>query len=149
MESNGSASRRRVRKLRCSVMNYDWGRIGTESGVARLFSLNSRVDIEGGKPYAEFWMGTHESGPSFVVEKSENNGVVVGEEEEITAGGLSLKSWIAKNPSVLGDKVVEKWGANLPFLFKVWLLVFPFPTVGLIDRSFLDSFGVSKFLGLR
>ncbi|KAI8541870.1 hypothetical protein RHMOL_Rhmol08G0094900 [Rhododendron molle] len=119
MESNGSASRRRVRKLRCSVMNYDWGRIGTESGVARLFSLNSRVDIEGGKPYAEFWMGTHESGPSFVVEKSENNGVVIGEEEEITAGGLSLKSWIAKNPSLLGDKVVQKWGANLPFLFKV------------------------------
>lgn len=119
--NNGSASHTRVKKLKCSVMNYDWGRVGAESGVARLFSLNSGVDVEEGKPYAEFWMGTHESGPSFVVEDCVNNndnGVVIGA-EEIGGGGLSLKSWIAKNPSVLGDKVVHKWGANLPFLFKV------------------------------
>ncbi|CAA0817274.1 Mannose-6-phosphate isomerase 2 [Striga hermonthica] len=32
---------------------------------------------------------------------------------------VSLKDWIEKNPSVLGDKVLEKWGTNLPFLFKV------------------------------
>ncbi|KAL7221553.1 hypothetical protein ACSBR1_023498 [Camellia fascicularis] len=104
MESNGSSNRRRtLQRLRCSVKNYDWGRIGHESRVSRLFSRNSGLHIEEGKPYAEFWMGTHESGPSFVLEN----------------GGLSLNSWIAKNPNVLGDKVVQKWGVNLPFLFKV------------------------------
>ncbi|KAI8019483.1 Mannose-6-phosphate isomerase 1 [Camellia lanceoleosa] len=104
MESNGSSNRRRtLQRLRCSVKNYDWGRIGRESRVSRLFSRNSGLHIDEGKPYAEFWMGTHESGPSFVLEN----------------GGLSLNSWIAKNPNVLGDKVVQKWGVNLPFLFKV------------------------------
>ncbi|GAB2233092.1 hypothetical protein Droror1_Dr00002307 [Drosera rotundifolia] len=32
------------------------------------FQVNSGVGIDLKKAYAEFWMGTHESGPSFVVE---------------------------------------------------------------------------------
>ncbi|KAF5205502.1 Mannose-6-phosphate isomerase [Thalictrum thalictroides] len=92
-------------KLRCSVQHYDWGKIGQQSEVARLFSLNSgNLDIEADKPYAELWMGTHESGPSFV---------------ETDAEYVTLNSWISENPSVLGDKVVKEWGNNLPFLFKV------------------------------
>ncbi|XAR51535.1 Mannose-6-phosphate isomerase [Bertholletia excelsa] len=113
MEVNGSSRRRDLRRLRCSVKNYDWGRIGAQSRVARLFSLNSGVDIDKAKPYAELWMGTHDSGPSFVAESE--NGVSFGSESE----GVSLKSWIEKNPAVLGEAVVRKWGVNLPFLFKV------------------------------
>ncbi|PSR87821.1 Mannose-6-phosphate isomerase [Actinidia chinensis var. chinensis] len=112
MEEDGSSS---VKRLRCSVKNYDWGRIGRESRVARLFSLNSGLDVEESRLYAEFWMGTHESGPSFLVETLENEASMGSERSE----SLSLKSWIEENPSVLGDKVVEKWGVNLPFLFKV------------------------------
>ncbi|XP_059670593.1 mannose-6-phosphate isomerase 1-like [Cornus florida] len=114
IDDGSPAGQGRLRRLRCSVHNYDWGRIGRDSGVARLFSLNAGAEIEEEKPYAELWMGTHGSGPSFVVQSGEN-GVSVGEE----GGDLSLKSWIAQNPSVLGDKVVDKWGSNLPFLFKV------------------------------
>ncbi|CAL5444973.1 unnamed protein product [Camellia sinensis] len=33
--------------------------------------------------------------------------------------GLSLNSWIAKVPGVLCDKVIQKWGVTLPFMFKV------------------------------
>ncbi|WOH07639.1 hypothetical protein DCAR_0727072 [Daucus carota subsp. sativus] len=105
--TNGSAnshSRTRLQRLRCSVQNYDWGRVGYESAVARLYCKNSGVEIDENKCYAELWMGTHASGPSFVV--GEN-----GEE--------SLKSWIENNPGVLGDKVFDKWNTNLPFLFKV------------------------------
>ncbi|XP_057482321.1 mannose-6-phosphate isomerase 1 isoform X1 [Actinidia eriantha] len=112
MEADGSSS---VKRLRCSVKNYDWGRIGRESRVARLFSLNSGLDIEESRLYAEFWMGAHESGPSFLVETLENGASMGSERSE----SLSLKSWIEENPNVLGDKVVEKWGVNLPFLFKV------------------------------
>ncbi|GFZ18942.1 mannose-6-phosphate isomerase, type I [Actinidia rufa] len=112
MEADDSSS---VKRLRCSVKNYDWGRIGRESRVARLFSLNSGLNVEESRLYAEFWMGTHESGPSFLVETLENGASMGSERSE----SLSLKSWIEENPSVLGDKVVEKWGVNLPFLFKV------------------------------
>ncbi|KAK4361521.1 hypothetical protein RND71_020473 [Anisodus tanguticus] len=92
-------------KLTCCVKNYDWGRIGGESTVARLYYRNTGININEDKPYAEFWMGTHESGPSYVV----------GEREKLT-----LKDWIDRNPSsVLGEVAFNKWGTDFPFLFKV------------------------------
>ncbi|KAH6799278.1 Mannose-6-phosphate isomerase [Perilla frutescens var. frutescens] len=111
-------------RLRCSVKRYEWGKVGEESGVARLYANNSGEDIDGDEPFAEFWMGTHESGPSYAA---------VGANGQLRNGGVereggrkrnylnlvSLKDWIEQNPSVLGDKVFQKWGPNLPFLFKV------------------------------
>ncbi|CAN4116814.1 unnamed protein product [Withania somnifera] len=91
-------------KLSCCVKNSDWGRIGRESTVARLYYRNTGIGIYQDHPYAEFWMGTYESGPSFVV----------GDRGKIT-----LKEWIEINPSVLGETVLKKWDTNLPFLFKV------------------------------
>ncbi|MCG7218539.1 MAG: hypothetical protein K6253_01860, partial [Candidatus Liberibacter asiaticus] len=44
----------------------------------------------------------------------ESNGFVSVNSETET-----LKSWVLKNPNVLGEKVVQKWGADIPFLFKV------------------------------
>lgn len=94
-------------RLRCSVQNYDWGRIGEESKVSRLFSSNSQSEIDPRKPYAELWMGTHPSGPSFVVGSG------------IDGSDCDLKSWVDENHGAVGEKVVEKWGRDLPFLFKV------------------------------
>ncbi|XWS75472.1 hypothetical protein CRYUN_Cryun01aG0091500 [Craigia yunnanensis] len=95
----------KLKRLRAWVQNYDWGRCGTEAQVARLFALNCGAEVEPDRPYAEFWMGTHDSGPSFLADKEEEN--------------VGLKEWIGKNPNVLGHKVLEKWGSDLPFLFKV------------------------------
>ncbi|KAL5545267.1 hypothetical protein UlMin_009051 [Ulmus minor] len=95
---------RKPLRLRCSVQNYDWGIVGYDSQVARLFALNSGSGIDPDKCYAEFWIGTHESGPSFVQCGSEP---------------VTLKSWILEDSSVIGDKVVAQWGCDLPFLFKV------------------------------
>ncbi|XP_073311214.1 mannose-6-phosphate isomerase 1-like [Primulina huaijiensis] len=113
-------------KLRCSVKNYDWGKLGKESTVARLYARNSGEEqIEDDHAYAEFWMGTHESGPSYAILVEADEVVPNGDSEEEGGskrngcGLVSLKDWIGKNPSVLGDKVLRKWGANLPFLFKV------------------------------
>ncbi|KAL8200484.1 hypothetical protein R6Q57_011823 [Mikania cordata] len=103
MESNGRKHETGLVKLKCSVQNYDWGRIGYDSRVARLFERNCGCQIDEKKHYAEFWMGTHVSGPSFI------QGI----------DDLSLKSWIQQNPKVLGDVVVDKWGHDLPFLLKV------------------------------
>ncbi|WJX80591.1 Mannose-6-phosphate isomerase [Trifolium repens] len=96
-----------LQKLHCSVKNYDWGLPGQLSHVAKLSELNSGVQFDPMKPYAELWIGTHESGPSFLVNDN-------GDGESV-----SFKDWIFDNPDLLGDKVVQKWGSDLPFLFKV------------------------------
>ncbi|EPS59833.1 hypothetical protein M569_14970 [Genlisea aurea] len=96
-------------KLKCSVMNYDWGKPRGESTVARLYSRNAAAEkvLDDGEdvPYAELWMGTHDSGPSYVVVDA--------------FSGQKLKDWIERNPSSVGDKALKKWGSTLPFLFKV------------------------------
>ncbi|ESR61685.1 hypothetical protein CICLE_v10017881mg [Citrus x clementina] len=107
-ENNNTEIKKRKRminkplRLQCAVKNYNWGIVGNKSHVSRLFCLNSGTHINPNEPYAEFWIGTHESGASF-----------------LDHGGLSLKEWISKNPDVLGDRVLNKWGGDLPFLFKV------------------------------
>ncbi|KAJ4892716.1 Mannose-6-phosphate isomerase 1 [Raphanus sativus] len=103
LKANGGceADRRRLRRLRCSVKDYAWGKIGSDSLVYRVHAANSDREIDATRPYAELWMGTHESGPSYLED------------------GVTLRSWIAENPESLGDRVLEKWGCDLPFLFKV------------------------------
>ena len=93
--------------MRCSVQSYDWDNVGEKSLVGRLFSLNPGSGvIDPYKPYAEFWMGTHESGPSF------------GNEARGCGEAVSLKSWISRKTYVLGNEVLNKWGCDLPLLFK-------------------------------
>ena len=124
-------------RLKCSVHNYDWGIKGYDSRVARLFALNSGSIIDPDKPYAEFWMGTHDSGPSFLIAATENGG-------SVDSDSTSLKSWVSENPNVLGDKVVEKWGADIPFLFKVrttrWFIKLMISSLFSFRASFLGSF---------
>lgn len=109
----------KLKRLRCSVQNYNWGRRGEESRVAKLFALNSGSEADVERPYAEFWMGTHESGPSFLLPTGCDNG------GSKTSQDVTLKDWIACNPDVLGDKVVAEWGCDLPFLFKVLSIAKP------------------------
>ncbi|RZC74599.1 hypothetical protein C5167_050079 [Papaver somniferum] len=104
IEKEESKINKDVVELICSVKNYDWGRI---------------EKIDGNIPYAEFWMGTHDSGPSFVRSNTESDDEKVGLSSETSNNNKTLKSWISENPHVLGDKVVQKWGTDLPFLFKV------------------------------
>ena len=103
-----------LQKLHCSVKNYDWGLPGLGSEVARLFGLNSGSQLDPEKPYAELWMGTHDSGPSFL---ASTNGV---------GQRVTLKAWLWENPDLLGEKVLQKWGCDLPFLFKVCVNCDPF-----------------------
>uniref|UniRef100_A0A9I9CLJ8 mannose-6-phosphate isomerase n=1 Tax=Cucumis melo TaxID=3656 RepID=A0A9I9CLJ8_CUCME len=112
----GADRRKRLLRLKCCVQNYDWGVIGCNSQVARLFLLNSgRCNVDPGECYAEFWIGTHKSGPSYVVYGRDNNAAAA-----FGSKPLSLKDCISLDPvALLGDKVARKWGGDLPFLFKV------------------------------
>ncbi|KAM1122373.1 hypothetical protein ACFX2I_003935 [Malus domestica] len=71
------------------------GRFATkkEENPPLLFALNSGSDIDPSKPYAEFWIETHEFRSSYADSGSEP---------------LSLKAWISQDLSVFGDKLFEK-----------------------------------------
>lgn len=73
--------------LRGTVQAYAWGMIGSSSLVAQLASKTS--SIVSTQPYAEYWMGTHPKGESYL---SDNN------------NELSLKNYLK---------------SDLPYLFKV------------------------------
>uniref|UniRef100_A0A1J3HN67 Mannose-6-phosphate isomerase n=1 Tax=Noccaea caerulescens TaxID=107243 RepID=A0A1J3HN67_NOCCA len=103
-----------IQRLRCAVKNYEWGKLGPDSLVARLHVANSGCRVDPDVPYAELWMGTHESGPSHVVKEEEFGSGRDGSECMVT-----LKSLVSDNPDLLGSRVVDKWGRDLPFIFKV------------------------------
>ncbi|KAH8999542.1 mannose-6-phosphate isomerase, partial [Lactarius akahatsu] len=96
-----------VFKVTPTVQQYDWGKLGSASKVA-VFAQSAGLSdfrVDETKPYAELWMGTHPKSPSF-----------------ISASGETLASYLSKNHSLIGEKVIQKFGAadgNLPFLFKV------------------------------
>lgn len=90
-------------ELRCTIQQYAWGKYGRSSEVALLHSSgNPDFTIDGATPYAELWMGTHSNGPSVLKDSSQE-----------------LGDWIWTHPTSLGTKVTEKFGVQLPFLFKV------------------------------
>lgn len=90
-------------ELRCAVQQYAWGKQGRQSEAALL---NSSGDpdflIDDDMYYAELWMGTHSNGPSVLKGSSQK-----------------LSEWIKAHPESLGEFVIQKFGINLPFLFKV------------------------------
>lgn len=93
-----------VFELRCEVQQYAWGKLGLDSEVARL-SQESNPDfkVSPTEPYAELWMGAHPKAPSRIP----------------SLGGRSLLEYVKANSQVLGDKVVERFNGELPYLFKV------------------------------
>lgn len=97
-------------RLKCAIQHYDWGVLGSGSAVADLGSLNRGESIDKEKPHAEMWMGTHASGLN-----------VIKEEEEDSSSSLSsLKAHVeAHATETLGEKCVQRFGNDLPFLLKV------------------------------
>ncbi|EGR45092.1 mannose-6-phosphate isomerase [Trichoderma reesei QM6a] len=91
-------------RLQCGVNSYEWGKKGSDSAAARFAAATPSDDlsIQSDKPYAELWMGTHPSNPS----KDVNT-------------GRTLLDLCSENQLLLSQSVAAKYGAKLPFLFKV------------------------------
>ncbi len=88
-------------RLRNAVQHYAWGMRGPEAFIPRLLGFAA----EPGTPYAELWMGVHPKGPSEVLTDD---------------GAIPLRDLLARHPqAMLGEAVVTRFGATLPFLFKV------------------------------
>ncbi|XP_064238670.1 mannose-6-phosphate isomerase isoform X4 [Aotus nancymaae] len=111
--------------LSCAVQQYAWGKMGSNSEVARLLaSSDPLAQIAEDKPYAEWrksqsigrlsplllklqnlWMGTHPRGDAKILDNRISQ--------------KTLGQWIAENQDSLGSKVKDTFNGNLPFLFKV------------------------------
>lgn len=80
-----------------NIKSYEWGKVGNDSEVANLATLNSSsTRIDPAQPYAEWWMGDHVSGPSVV-----------------KSTGETLSTVVVREPSLIGG------AKRLPFLLKV------------------------------
>ncbi|XP_053970113.1 mannose-6-phosphate isomerase [Anastrepha ludens] len=69
------------------VHKYEWGKLGNDSAVAQLATLNDpefKVDLN--TPYAELWMGSHPNGPS----KYKSSGTKLEEELPFLLKVLSI-----------------------------------------------------------
>ncbi|XP_072881614.1 mannose-6-phosphate isomerase isoform X1 [Hemitrygon akajei] len=98
--------RERVFPLKCAVQHYAWGKVGSESEVAKLISSNNpSIVIEQDKPYAELWMGAHPKGDAVICDNRISQ--------------KTLGQWISEHPDSLGSKVKDVFQGQLPFLFKV------------------------------
>ncbi|GMR57855.1 hypothetical protein PMAYCL1PPCAC_28050 [Pristionchus mayeri] len=53
-----------MERLDCHCNNYEWGKKGEQSEVARLFAAGHPDFTIEKKPYSELWMGTHPDGPA-------------------------------------------------------------------------------------
>ncbi|ODV61090.1 mannose-6-phosphate isomerase PMI40 [Ascoidea rubescens DSM 1968] len=91
-------------RLECGFQNYDWGKLGQESAVAQFISnSNPEIEISSTTPYAELWMGTHPTKPSFNYNTSNK-----------------LIDIISSDPErYLGSHIAKSFNNDLPFLFKV------------------------------
>lgn len=90
-------------ELQCKVQNYEWGKLGLESAVAKLLSSgNPNIKIDPEKPYAELWIGTHPNGPSLIVERD-----------------ILLSEYLKDNQDAVGPDVKRKFGVTVPFLLKI------------------------------
>lgn len=110
------------------IKNYDWGKLGSESEVSKLASLNDEkfvIDIE--KPYSELWMGDHISGPSKVKESRESLTEFIQKDREGNIGGQDKLPFLFKVLSIgkaLSIQVhpnkeeAEKLHAEFPDIYK-------------------------------
>jgi len=84
--------------LKGTVQHYDWG--GNEFIPRWLNASNPER-----RPWAEYWMGSHPKGESSLWLNSRQ---------------VLLKDWLAEAPAErLGADVVEQFGPQLPYLFKI------------------------------
>ncbi len=89
---------KRPLRLKNKIQEYEWG---SKTAIPSILGLPSPSK----KPMAELWMGAHPKAPS---------------EVEVDGKWMRLDELISIKPkAILGKKVADKFGNQLPFLFKI------------------------------
>ena len=81
-----------MQQLHGTIQHYAWG---THDAIPTL--LGREPD---GRPHAEYWLGAHPLSPS-------------------RTEAAALDALIEEYPDLLGERVLDAFGPNLPFLMKV------------------------------
>ena len=79
--------------------------MGLDSEVCKYLLYSGQMspeDIEEKETYAELWVGAHSKSPNY-----------------LTNSGQDLAEFLREHQDVLGRRIVERFGPNLPFLMKV------------------------------
>ncbi|KAK0624985.1 RmlC-like cupin domain-containing protein [Bombardia bombarda] len=94
----------RVFQLTGTCNNYKWGKKGRDSLAAQLHAkTDPNFQIKDDERYSELWFGDYPKSPARVLKTGE-----------------LLKDVLDKNPEILlGKKVIEELGAQLPYLPKI------------------------------
>lgn len=75
-----------------NVKNYDWGKLGSNSEVAKLALLNStKFQVNEQTPYSELWMGDHPSGPSSIKSNDKELSTVLSDKLPFLFKVLSIR----------------------------------------------------------
>lgn len=111
-----------IYKLMGCAQHYVWG--GTHF-IPQLLGLNNDKE----QYYAEWWLGAHASAPSLV---------------EVVEQTQPLTHFLAESPHVLGQKSVEQFGQDLPYLLKILDVNKPLsiqlhPTKQQAERGFFEE----------
>uniref|UniRef100_A0A8D8L8Y4 mannose-6-phosphate isomerase n=1 Tax=Culex pipiens TaxID=7175 RepID=A0A8D8L8Y4_CULPI len=105
-----------------NVKNYDWGKLGADSYVAKIATANDGdFKLDQAKPYAELWMGDHVSGPSLVAGSGEELGAYLQKNAQNKLSYLFKVLSIRKALSIQvhPDKTeAEKLHAQFPDVYK-------------------------------
>ena len=89
---------KQVLRLDNPILNYAWG---SRTAIAELLGR----ETPSREPEAELWMGTHPKAPSLI---------------EFDGQTIVLSDWITRHPiQILGENVANRFGNQLPFLFKI------------------------------
>lgn len=88
---------KKIYPLKGAVQNYAWG---GQSYIPNLLNLQNADN----QPFAEIWMGAHQRGPAQI---------------NVAGKVFQLNDWLENHPEDLGEKVIQKFGNRLPYLFKV------------------------------
>ncbi|KAB8290231.1 hypothetical protein EYC80_011099 [Monilinia laxa] len=94
-----------VIQLECQCNNYPWGRQGKESLAAKFAASTpgGKFKLDESKEYAEMWMGTYPTTPSLIL-----------------STGQDLQEHLNANKETsIGKPILDKFGADLPYLPKI------------------------------
>lgn len=84
-----------VRGLTGTVQHFTWG---DRTEIPRMLGIEPD-----GQPWAEYWLGSHQAGPSAFDDTP----------------GETLESYLQQHPDEVGAASLEAYGAKLPFLMKL------------------------------
>ncbi|KAJ9609779.1 hypothetical protein H2200_006107 [Cladophialophora chaetospira] len=93
-----------VIQLKCNCNSYPWGKKGKQSLAARLCSqTNPDFEIDDSKEYSEMWFGTYPELPAYSLKTGQDLQEILKEQKD----------------KLIGKKVHDRFGADLPFLPKI------------------------------